>query len=574
MTGRKRKNKNLVRAILLVYKSSPRLAIISDILFIIGILVEMYAIGIAGRFIDEVVIILTQWDSFTLTQFFYSDAFWFFTLDLFLWIVLFLTQTMRSFLRDKIHRTYFRKIQHNIIGKISTQNLQEVEDQKFQDLLAYVQGYSVSNIFWAYENFTEFARQIIRFVSVIGFVYNVIGFYSLLVFIFVLPECISELVQQKKIAKYIERNVYRVKLINYLLNLLTDYNNFTELKVSKTFKNLKRMYRNKLRAQDRGLDEHNWHYWTDKTFFGVLDQTVFRFYSIFLIFMAFVKKMTIGDFQALFNYMRTAYSAAFNIFNKLFWMQKNAIYIDRYYEFMEYEGFGDLSTGDKKLGNGVPEIQFHSLDFKYHYKDTKPLEDLSFTVKPGQKVLFVGGDSSGKTTLMRVLCGFYEITAGDYTVDGHSIRELARGELKKKISITDQDFNRYHFSIKHNIDLNPSKIKKARYEEVKKIAQIDTIMENLGVDDDQILGKFFNGGMELSPAYWQRIALARMLYKKADIYIMDEPFIFIDEQNRKKILKNILQFLSDKTVIILSKDKFEEKAFDKVINLKPVSRSK
>ncbi len=562
-----RQKSNLPGAILLIYKTAPGLAIISDFLFVVGIIVEMLGIAVAGSFLDETVTILGTWDSFSLESFFYSRAFWYFALDLFLWIILLLTQNMRSFLRDKIYRAYYRQIQNNVLQKISTQNLQEFEDQKFQDLLAYVQGYSVTNIFAAYENFTEFVRQIIRFFSVIGFVFSVMGLYSLLVFVFVLPECISELYRQKQIAKYIEKNVYRVKLINYLLSLLTDYNNFSELKISRTFRNLKKMFAKKLSIQDRGLDKYDWHYWTDKTFFGVLDQTIFRFYSILIIAIAIVRKMSIGDFQALFNYIKTAYSAAFNIFNRFFWMQKNSIYIDKYYEFINYDGFGDLSSGETIIEKGVPRLQFHSLDFKYHYKDTKSLENLSFVVEPGSKTLFVGGDSSGKTTLMRVLCGFYEITAGDYTVNGHSIRELARGELKKRLSIIDQDFNRYHFTIKENIVLNPNKINNERYEEVKKISQVDSLMTKLKVDDKQMLGKFFNGGMDLSPAHWQRIAIARMLYKKADVYIMDEPFVFIDPKNRRDILLAMRKFLVDKTVIILSKEKFDDDLFDDIIKL-------
>lgn len=559
--------KNLTKAILIIYKNTPKEALLRDFFSYINLFAEMFSISVAGKFLDEVVTILSQWEKFDITEFFYSRAFWYFSLELFLWIITLLTSNMKVYLRDKIYRAYYRKIQSNIVDKISMQNLQEVEDQKFQDLLAYVQKYSVENIFFSYENFTEFMMQLVKFFSVIGFVYSFVGPYSLLVLLFVLPESFAELSQQKKIAKYLKSSVYRVKMINYLLGILTDYTNFTELKVGGTFRRLKKLLKEKLSRQDSGMNKRDWHYWTDKTLYGVLDQSIFRFSSIYLIFLAFIKKLSIGDFQALYNYMKTAYSAIFNVFNKLFWMQKNAIYIDRYYEFLEYEGFGDCSTGEVKLAKGVPQIEFQKLDYKYHYQEKKSLENLSFLIKPAKKVLFVGGDSSGKTTLMRVLCGFYEITAGDYLVDNYSVRELARGELKRKISITDQDFNRYNFTIKENIVLNDANINDKRYEEVLQVAEVDMIMKKLKVKDNQMLGKFFNGGMEISPGFWQRVAIARMLYRKAEIYIMDEPFIFIDASSREKIVKNILKFVEDKTVIMISKEKYCTDLFDQIISL-------
>ncbi len=170
---------------------------------------------------------------------------------------------------------------------------------------------------------------------------------------------------------------------------------------------------------------------------------------------------------------------------------------------------------------------------------------------------------------MKILCGLYEITAGDYTVNGLSIRELDRGELKKQISITEQGFNQYYTSLKQNIIINSSeKFNNLQYQHVKEITQVDKFIKKEDLSDNQLLGKFFAKGREISPGYWQRLAIARMLYRKASVYIMDEPFTFIDQHSRKEILKNSIKFLEDKILIYISQDYDDLDLFDKVYELK------
>ena len=156
-------------------------------------------------------------------------------------------------------------------------------------------------------------------------------------------------------------------------------------------------------------------------------------------------------------------------------------------------------------------------------------------------------------------------------VGEYSIRELDRGELKSKISAVFQDFVNYNLSVRNNITLADEKarINKELYEEAKKVAGVDEMLKHEKVQDTQLLGKYCAKGIELSPGHWQRLSIARMLYRNRRIFIMDEPFTYIDGESKKKILKDVIEFIgSERTLIFITHDIGKlEKQFDRVYYL-------
>ena len=105
------------------------------------------------------------------------------------------------------------------------------------------------------------------------------------------------------------------------------------------------------------------------------------------------------------------------------------------------------------------------------------------------------------------------------------------------------------------------------YDKVIKICEIDKFMKQEGIDDTLVLGKYLDG-KELSPGYWQRLAIARTLYRNRDIFILDEPFTFIDSQSRDRIIRGILKFAGpDRTVILITRDTDLLDLFDRVYML-------
>jgi len=559
----------IFRAIAYVYKQAFWPAILSDALFFLSTFFEMWSIGVGGKFIDETSKVLQNWDQFILLEYLASDSFWFLCLALLLWSGSMLINRAREYFAKTVETEYYRKVQLEIIDVMERENLQEVESGQFQDLMSFVQSYSLDNILWAYQNFSKLIRQGIRFLSSLLIVYRQVGPWALVLVLLPLPETISEYLNLKKSAKFFDKTVRRVKYIEYINGLLLDISNFIELKVSNLFDYFQDTLNRRSGRQDRGVLKRVQEYQLYKAFFSLLGHFLLSGYFVYLISVSILQKLTIGNFKALYDYSYACHGAAYQFFHSLFLLKKNTIYVGKFFDLVEYEGFGDLATGNAKLPKGTPKIEFQNLDFLYPIEKVKALENVNFTINPGEKVVFVGGDGSGKTSLLKVLCGLYKITAGDYLISDYSIRELARGELKKKISLFDQDFVRYYFTIKKNIIVGKQRLYKSRYEAVKEVADVDKFMKKEGLDDGTVLGKYFSGGRDISQGYWQRIAIARTLYDNKRVFIMDEPFTYIGESTTRKILKKVIKHIGkERTLILITRDEENFDLFDKVFYLK------
>ncbi len=561
--------KNLKKAIIYIYKLKPIVTISYTLLYILVPLVEMISITINGKFLDSVAKLIQQKTEFTIKGFYISDAFWYLSMSVLLWIITRVLNRSHEYLGTFVDNLYNRKIRSNILKKLATENLQEIEDMEFQNLLEFVRKYSADNILYAYKNFTKFLSQLIRFFSALIIVIGNTGPSAIILLFIALPEITNEYKWLENFASFYNKTVERTRRINYIENLLLNVRSFIELKVNNLYSSFIKTFNSSGKKQNSGHNKRNLHSKIDKAFFSALDQILFRMYSVYLIALAITKNFTIGKFQAMYNYASTTYNSSYNTLYQIAILRKNAIYIDKYFDFINYKGFGDLSYGQAKLKKDINSIEMDDLDFKYQHEDVKALEDISFKINAGEKVAIIGGDGSGKSTFMKILCGLYEITSGDYRVNNLSIRELDRGELKKEISIINQVFNQYYIPLKQNITINGTgEFNLKRYKAVKRIAQVEKFIEKENLDENQLLGKFFASGREISPGYWQRLAIARMLYRKASIYIMDEAFTYIDQYSREKILKNTMSFLKDKIVIYISQDYENLDLFDKAYELK------
>ncbi|MBD3329866.1 hypothetical protein GF357_05225, partial [Candidatus Dojkabacteria bacterium] len=139
----------LFKAIFMVYSWSPIEAAIKDVTFILITVIEMASIGIGGRFIDETVKILTNWNQFDLQSFFQTESFRLLLLLTGLQVALIIVNNIKSYVIEVVYNKFYRVIQYKITDKVSDVNLQEVEQNDFQQLVAFVQNYSVDNIIWA-----------------------------------------------------------------------------------------------------------------------------------------------------------------------------------------------------------------------------------------------------------------------------------------------------------------------------------------------------------------------------------------------------------------------------------------
>jgi ATP-binding cassette, subfamily B, bacterial len=196
-----------------------------------------------------------------------------------------------------------------------------------------------------------------------------------------------------------------------------------------------------------------------------------------------------------------------------------------------------------RLGTAAcPHIVFDRVSFAYHGTDREVLSDVSFELRPGQTVALVGSNGSGKSTIVKLLAGLYEPTAGSVYMNGVDIRALDRAVLRARLSVIFQDFVIYHFSARENVGLGHVGFldDDERIAAAARRSGLDDVIARLPDGYDTVLGKFWNKGHELSGGQRQLVALARALLRRAPVLVLDEPSSALDTRTEAEFFRRLL----------------------------------
>ena len=206
-----------------------------------------------------------------------------------------------------------------------------------------------------------------------------------------------------------------------------------------------------------------------------------------------------------------------------------------------------------KLTVNRGEIRFK--DVRFAYKSGKPvIDELSLTVRPGEKVGLVGLSGAGKTTLMSLLLRFYDIRGGAILIDGQDIRDITQASLRRNIGVIAQDVALLHRSVGDNIRYGRPEAMQDEIEQAAKTAKADAFIADLTDGEGRKGYDAFVGdrGIKLSGGQRQRIAIARVLLKDAPILVLDEATSALDSESEAAIQEKLNLVMEGKTVIAIA----------------------
>jgi len=203
---------------------------------------------------------------------------------------------------------------------------------------------------------------------------------------------------------------------------------------------------------------------------------------------------------------------------------------------------------------GAGEIVFEHVTFRYPGTGHEALRDLSLRIAPGETVAIVGRNGAGKSTLIKLICRLYDPTEGRILLDGVDLRDIDPTEVRRLIGGMFQDYVTYQASAAENIGLGELERIEDRHavEDAARKGGADSLLERLPDGWDTPLGKWFDGGVELSGGEWQKIALGRAFMRDARILVLDEPTSALDAQAEFELFARLRKLAEGRTAIYIS----------------------
>lgn len=288
-----------------------------------------------------------------------------------------------------------------------------------------------------------------------------------------------------------------------------------------------------------------------------------QFFEMFVIFgFALAKlplvlsgQMSVGDFSFFIDMLDRVINSVAGTVGNLGWVYENNLYVNHFFEVMNLPKIVKEPVNPIRISTSInpPEIEFKDVSFAYPNSKKKVINNLSFKINSGENIALVGKNGAGKTTIVKLLCRFYDVSSGEILINGVNIKDVDLKDWYKYLGTLFQEFIKYDFTVKENICLGQvNSFDKNKMLLAAKQSGADKFIKELPNKYEQLLGKQFEGGVDLSIGQWQKIAIARAFYESAPVLILDEPTSAIDAETEYKIFKNLDKEYKNKSLLLIS----------------------
>lgn len=431
----------------------------------------------------------------------------------------------------------------NISKKISRLKMESFDNSKTYNLIQMVYKDSTSKNKMMLDIVMDMIRNLITMVSVS---YIIIKFSMLCFFVCIVSSIlniINEFDALEKLYNEYNKQIESIRYIEILKSILTKYNWIVETKVYSSVKiligKMTIIYDNNLK-NNKSIKSK---YFKRSICISVLEEITNTVNIILIILRCSKLKISIGSAIMYFQTMELVRQSLTNLFSSVESSYESCLYIEKYFDLMNLK---ESNEGTVNLNRKVEQITFENVSFRYPNSNKFALKNFNYTFKIGKNYGIIGLNGSGKTTLTKLILGMYDPTEGEIKVDGVLINNVNKNNYYKYFDTVHQDFIKYPFSLRENISIGSSH--SGEYELISDngineiLSQINIYnneKDKLNFDYDNVLDKSVAGGIELSGGEWQKVAIARALYNRSEILLLDEPTSSIDSLTEENIFNLI-----------------------------------
>ncbi|HEY5601012.1 MAG TPA: ABC transporter ATP-binding protein [Patescibacteria group bacterium] len=442
-----------------------------------------------------------------------------------------------------------------VLSKLATLDVEYFENSKFKDVLQRVrESYAwrplnlYSSLFYMFQSMLQL---LIAFVAIATLNWAL----AIGIVLAAIPAFINQLYYSKTLwGVWSEHSPHRKKFW-YLSNLIQDREGVKELKIFQTAKKFlgeidsmqSKFSRENLKVGKKRL--------RNSLILNVFATFIYLGIETFVVLITVSGRITLGSLSYFTFVVWNFENGVQGFFSNISSVFNHSQYVKDIIKVLDFEQKIVSKENSIRIDqNKTPKIEFKHVTFAYPQSKKKVLDDFSLVIKPGEKVAFVGENGAGKTTIIKLLARFYDVSGGEILINGNNLKDLDLESWYKSLGIIFQDFIKYEYTLSQNIHFGKiyAKFDLGKIEQAASLAGVDRLALDLDKGYDQMLGMTFEGGQELSLGQWQKVALARAFLRDAPVLILDEPTASIDAKSEKEIFDKVEKLSLNKSVIIIS----------------------
>jgi len=290
-----------------------------------------------------------------------------------------------------------------------------------------------------------------------------------------------------------------------------------------------------------------------------------------IIYRTVMGDFTIGTLTFLAGSFRQSRGLIQSVLISLSSIYEQSLYLSDLFTFFDVQPSVVSKPGARPVSRPMQAgFRFENVGFRYPGSQRWAARGLSFAFEPHERIALVGENGAGKTTLVKLLARLYDPDEGRILLDGVDLRDYDLDSLRRNIGIIFQDFVRYDFILRENIGVSQIEAldDDARIREAATRSLADSVVQRVPQGYDQMLGKRFDNGVELSGGEWQKVALARAYMREAQVLILDEPTAALDARAEYEVFLRFAELTKGRMAVLISHRFSTVRMADRILVLK------